>query len=164
MQLCLVALDLKHSRFFVVCFAKACHMQSMHLNFSCPSRSSLAIPVSADIAAIMFTGNFIGILCARSLHYQFYCWYFCSLPFLLWLTPYNLLVRYVWSLYPFSHVGSRLLDEVTGSRMIVWSSFLLVWFFTICDTGYFWSWTLRCYGMCFRPRLHPQQSFLFCMW
>lgn len=27
-----------------------------------------------DIATLMFVGNFIGIVCARSLHYQFYSW------------------------------------------------------------------------------------------
>ena len=32
---------------------------------------------------IVFTSNFVGILCARSLHYQFYSWYFHTLPFLL---------------------------------------------------------------------------------
>mmetsp|Transcript_29718 Transcript_29718/g.71824 ORF Transcript_29718/g.71824 Transcript_29718/m.71824 type:complete len:471 (+) Transcript_29718:237-1649(+) len=34
----------------------------------------------------MFVSNFIGIAFARTLHYQFYCWYFYSLPMLHWMT------------------------------------------------------------------------------
>lgn len=32
----------------------------------------------------MFTCNLIGILCARSLHYQFYSWYYQMLPLILY--------------------------------------------------------------------------------
>ena len=40
---------------------------------------------SADhILFVVFSGNFIGIFCARTLHFQFFSWYFHSLPFLLW--------------------------------------------------------------------------------
>jgi len=35
----------------------------------------------------MFTGNFIGIVFCRSLHFQFYVWYYHTLPLLLWLLP-----------------------------------------------------------------------------
>ncbi|KAL7533030.1 hypothetical protein ACHAXR_006297 [Thalassiosira sp. AJA248-18] len=34
----------------------------------------------------MFVSNYIGIAFARTLHYQFYCWYFHSLPMLHWMT------------------------------------------------------------------------------
>lgn len=51
-------------------------------------------PFSTEKALlILFTGNFIGILCARSLHFQFYCWYFHTLPFLLWQVSSHSLIR-----------------------------------------------------------------------
>lgn len=69
------------------------------------------------IATVMFVGNFIGIVCARSLHYQFYSWYFYSLPFLLWKAPFPTLLRLVlfggvelcWNIYPSNFFSSLLL-------------------------------------------------------
>jgi alpha-1,3-mannosyltransferase len=34
----------------------------------------------------LLSSNFVGIVFARTLHYQFYTWYFHALPFLLWST------------------------------------------------------------------------------
>ena len=38
------------------------------------------------IVDTLMLSNFIGFVCARSLHFQFYVWVFHSLPFLLWTT------------------------------------------------------------------------------
>lgn len=63
---------------------------------------------------VIFSGNFVGILCARSLHYQFYSWYFHSIPFLLWYVDFSLFLRCVlflliercWNVYPSNAISS----------------------------------------------------------
>jgi alpha-1,3-mannosyltransferase len=37
-----------------------------------------------QVVLMLFTSNFIGVVCSKSLHFQFYVWYFHSLPLLLW--------------------------------------------------------------------------------
>lgn len=54
---------------------------------------SIEAKIDLAIATILFTSNLIGILFARSLHYQFYCWYAQQLPFLTWKTRYPLAVK-----------------------------------------------------------------------
>jgi len=64
----------------------------------------------------LFTANLIGIICSRSLHYQFYVWYYHSLPFLLWSTQYPTIIRILilvlieicWNIFP-----STLLSSMT---------------------------------------------------
>ncbi|XP_031633111.1 lethal(2)neighbour of tid protein 2 [Contarinia nasturtii] len=65
----------------------------------------------------IFLANFIGIVCARSLHYQFYVWYFHSLPYLSWFTDFNVmlkllllgLIEFAWNTYPSTVLSSSLL-------------------------------------------------------
>jgi alpha-1,3-mannosyltransferase len=69
--------------------------------------------------AVLFVCNFVGILCARTLHYQFYSWYWHTLPFLLHLCSHiisaeeQFLILFVielcWNLYPPSSIASVML-------------------------------------------------------
>lgn len=65
----------------------------------------------------IFLVNFIGVICARSLHYQFYVWYFHSLPYLSWFTDFHtsfkilllFLIEFCWNQYPSTVFSSFLL-------------------------------------------------------
>lgn len=65
----------------------------------------------------IFLANLIGVICSRSLHYQFYVWYFHSLPYLTWCTDYNWLLKFLllgliefaWNTYPSTVLSSGLL-------------------------------------------------------
>jgi len=70
------------------------------------------------IVSTLFVSNFIGIVFARTLHYQFYSWYFHSLPLLLWTTDLPLwckvivmcTVEYSFNVFPATPVSSALLQ------------------------------------------------------
>ncbi|KAG6547344.1 hypothetical protein Mapa_011281 [Marchantia paleacea] len=78
------------------------------------------------IVTLLFTGNFIGIVCARSLHYQFYSWYFYTLPYLLWKTSYPTILRLIlfavieicWNVYP---------SNSTSSVTLLFCHLILLW-------------------------------------
>ncbi|GMS84635.1 hypothetical protein PENTCL1PPCAC_6810 [Pristionchus entomophagus] len=74
----------------------------------------------------LFTSNLMGIVFARSLHYQFYSWYFHQLPFLLFYKTRSvkgkiplysiavksvvlLVIEYSWNVYPSTILSSSLL-------------------------------------------------------
>lgn len=57
-----------------------CYLDKM--SFSQPLHCLLN--AQPQIVLILFTSNFIGMCFSRSLHYQFYVWYFHTLPYLLW--------------------------------------------------------------------------------
>lgn len=79
--------------------------------------SARTVLTPAQTLTAVFTANFIGIVAARSLHYQFYSWYFHSLPFLLWQTrlpvPARLAlfgtIEYAWNVFPSTAVSSSAL-------------------------------------------------------
>ena len=69
------------------------------------------------IVSIVFASNFVGILCARSLHYQFYSWYFHTIPFMLvssgvspmFMIPLFATVEWCWNAFPSTVFSSGLL-------------------------------------------------------
>lgn len=70
-----------------------------------------------DPILTLFIANFIGVACSRSLHYQFYIWYYHSLPMILWATRYSVVfkillmgcIEYAWNEYPPTAFSSLLL-------------------------------------------------------
>jgi alpha-1,3-mannosyltransferase len=80
-----------------------------------------------QILSTLFISNFIGISCARTLHYQFFSWYFASLPFLLWReTTYPLPIRllllacieYAFLTFPATALSSSILQIAHWSILI----------------------------------------------
>ncbi len=87
-----------HLLCLLVFLNSACKAEGGFLGFVrqvlCSSTWSPAAPSARYITTVLFVANFIGVMFARSLHYQFYSWYYFSLPFLLWQTELPALVRY----------------------------------------------------------------------
>lgn len=71
---------------------------------------------------ILSISNLVGVLCSRSLHYQFLSWYYWQFPALLWFANFNnyvgtiiwLLHEYSWNVYPSSKLSSGILVSVLG--------------------------------------------------
>lgn len=71
----------------------------------------------AEIFKLAAECNLIGIICARSLHYQFYSWYFHTIPFMLWSSSGHVflkvflfaLIEWCWNVFPATPVSSALL-------------------------------------------------------
>ncbi|KAG0253141.1 dolichyl-P-Man:Man(5)GlcNAc(2)-PP-dolichol alpha-1,3-mannosyltransferase [Mortierella polycephala] len=69
------------------------------------------------VLTVLFTSNFIGVVFARSLHYQFYSWYFMTLPYLLWQTRIPVVlsvlllgaIEWSWNVYPATAESSGVL-------------------------------------------------------
>lgn len=69
------------------------------------------------ITLMLFSANLVGMAFSRSLHYQFYSWYFHTLPFLLWHSavplllrfPVLLMIEFAWNVFPATPLSSSVL-------------------------------------------------------
>ncbi|CBQ71473.1 related to Alpha-1,3-mannosyltransferase [Sporisorium reilianum SRZ2] len=83
------------------------------------SNNSRHLVRSQQVAVLCtaFTSNVIGILCSRSLHYQFYSWYFHQVPLLLWFSKLPVILKlllpvaleWCWNVFPSTHLSSQVL-------------------------------------------------------
>lgn len=70
-----------------------CAPKGLFATLLSPSDGITAAFTHNRTVAMLFACNFIGICCARSLHFQFYVWYYHTLPFLLWSTRLPVVIR-----------------------------------------------------------------------
>lgn len=84
---------------------------------------------SLQVVRIIALSNLVGILCARSLHYQFYSWFYWSIPLLLHTSSLPILVKPIvwlatewsWNVFPSTTISSFLLI-LTLSTIIITNS------------------------------------------
>lgn len=102
------------------------------LRFSSPFDSQEEPRVSAQVTpeyvmATMLSANVIGLLFARSLHYQFYSYLAWSTPYLLWRSSAHPLVQYgiwalqewAWNVFPSTNVSSGVVVAVLAATVVL---------------------------------------------
>eukprot|EP00050_Salpingoeca_kvevrii_P000602 m.152115 g.152115 ORF g.152115 m.152115 type:complete len:514 (-) comp10159_c3_seq7:1210-2751(-) len=97
---------------------------ALQLSFGRPAKPAGFSPRTTTL--ILFTSNLIGIAFSRSLHYQFYSWYWHTLPFLLWCTRLPIILRlvvlaaieYSWNVYPSTVTSSLVLHAAHAILLI----------------------------------------------
>jgi len=70
------------------------------------------------IILTIFTSNFIGIAFARTLHYQFYSWYFHMIPYILWHIKIPIILKIIlfllieisFNIFPATSISSSMLQ------------------------------------------------------
>ncbi|KAI0673069.1 mannosyltransferase [Trametes maxima] len=101
--------------------------QVLYKGLQRPTQAPSSTPLTADyVTTLLFTSNLIGILFARSLHYQFYSWYATQVPFLAWRTRYPIPVRlvlllaieYAWNVYPSTSLSSGALVVANAALVL----------------------------------------------
>lgn len=76
------------------------------------------------IILTIFTSNFIGIAFARTLHYQFYSWYFHMIPYILWHI--NIPVILKLTLFIFIEVSFNIFPATSLSSSILQVSHMII--------------------------------------
>jgi len=83
----------------------------------------------AFVLTTILTANSIGMLCARSLHYQFYSWTAWATPFLLWRAGFHPILLYgiwagqewAWNVYPSTNASSAVVvGSLAATVLGVW--------------------------------------------
>ncbi|KXJ85504.1 glycosyltransferase [Microdochium bolleyi] len=77
------------------------------------------------IITTILSANLLGLLCARSLHYQFYAYIAWATPFLLWRAGVHPILQYglwamqewAWNVYPSTRMSSTIVVGVLGTTM-----------------------------------------------
>lgn len=80
------------------------------------SGAARAVSTAETLTTVWISG-LIGMVCARSLHYQFYSWYFHTVPYLLWQTQLPVAARlgcfaameWCWNVFPAGALSSSVL-------------------------------------------------------
>ncbi|CAD0094745.1 unnamed protein product [Aureobasidium vineae] len=81
------------------------------------------------ILTTILSANAIGMLCARSLHYQFYSWIVWATPALLWRAGYHPILQYAlwgaqeyaWNVFPSTNFSSMVVVQVLAATVAgVW--------------------------------------------
>jgi len=99
------------------------------LRWRAPAPAAQQAP--ASVLATLLVCNFVGVAAARTLHYQFYAWYFHAVPFLLWRTRLPTPVRLMlwaaiegcFNVYPPTPFSSGVLQLCHGALLCaLWSA------------------------------------------
>lgn len=78
------------------------------------------------IILTIFTSNFIGIAFARTLHYQFYSWYFHMIPYILWHIRIPIVLKII--LFMFIEISFNKFPATSLSSSILEISHIIILF------------------------------------
>ena len=108
-----------------------CGGDTLSLFWSRMKRRNGSLITADEVVCFVCTANLIGIVCARSLHFQFYSWYWHSLPYLVLRSQTPLLlsllvlvgIEVVWNVFPPTAMTSLVLLTLHISLLVaLWQS------------------------------------------